>query len=336
MASQFSVSILDQCQAAIICLGAEGEVVYANPMADLLLGASSKPLLGLPFLHTFFPDTKNFDFNKPFRSNIQLRRGGITHHIRCEIVPTSEENHPGFQHMVTLSDQTAFEKIKEERDRLIELAAICELMPTLLHEFKNPLACIQALAELMQEETMDEDLLEHVNSILDQVRRMELGFDGLGTTTDRLLSKRLQCIGQPIRDACQVFERQFRSRNLVLETHIEDMEALPLEGGGIRGLLFNLLNNAKQACSPGDRVTVHAGLSPQGDAFQCAVRDTGPGMTPEVLAHCTQLFFTTKPLGSGVGLALCRTAVEKTGGTFEVKSEVGQGTEITFTLPIQS
>jgi signal transduction histidine kinase len=57
-------------------------------------------------------------------------------------------------------------------------------------------------------------------------------------------------------------------------------------------------------------------------------------MTPEVLARCKELFFTTRPNGSGIGLALCQSVIEKIGGDLAIRSEEGRGTVVTATLPI--
>jgi len=334
MTTELPSAVLEQCQTGIVCLDDHGKVVYANPFAGALLGQSAEDLHDTNFLQNFWPSQPNFEANQPFQSEIQLRQGKLTRHIRCEIRPSTEENHPTIRHVVTLSDQTAYQKTREERDRLMEMAAICEVMPTLLHEFKNPLACILAIVELLLEDCQDTEFEEHLHNILQEVRRMELAFDGLGTTTDRLLSRKPQPIDEAIRNACKIFERQFRSRNIHLKTDVATMPELPLDGGGIRGILFNLLNNAKQACRAGDTVSVRAQLSGENDALVCQIQDTGPGMSKAVLDHCTKIFFTTKPVGSGIGLTLCKTAVEKTGGTFEVKSDSGQGTLIRFCLPL--
>jgi signal transduction histidine kinase len=64
------------------------------------------------------------------------------------------------------------------------------------------------------------------------------------------------------------------------------------------------------------------------------VRDTGAGMSPEVRARATEMFFTTKTRGSGIGLALAAGVAEAVGGALEIESQLGRGTSITVTFPI--
>ena len=68
----------------------------------------------------------------------------------------------------------------------------------------------------------------------------------------------------------------------------------------------------------------------------CTIRieDTGPGIPPEQLAKVFQLYFTTKPRGTGIGLAMAYRAIQLHGGTIEVESEPGKGTAFLVILPL--
>jgi len=98
-------------------------------------------------------------------------------------------------------------------------------------------------------------------------------------------------------------------------------------------VVFNLVKNAMDACEEGGRITVRASLESD-DAFVLQVADTGSGMTPEVLAHCRELFFTSKEKGSGIGLALCQQIAALSGGRLDIDTEVGRGTIITLRVPL--
>jgi two-component system cell cycle sensor histidine kinase/response regulator CckA len=76
----------------------------------------------------------------------------------------------------------------------------------------------------------------------------------------------------------------------------------------------------------------HKGSIP-GEYVMLTVSDTGTGITEEVKAHLFEAFFTTKPFGTGLGLATCRTIVQQSGGHIDVSSEIGQGTTFKVYLP---
>ncbi len=104
-------------------------------------------------------------------------------------------------------------------------------------------------------------------------------------------------------------------------------------------VLINVVTNAAQAV--GERVTgdggvvVSATVDANANAVRFEVRDNGGGITPEVLQRIGTPFFTTKRQGTGLGVAQCQRIVGKSGGAFRIASEVGQGTTVTFTIPVR-
>ena len=300
-------------------------ILEVNREAADLLGRSVEALEG-----TLFRESVGLDRIERVEGEIEhtIGVGKEERHLRIR-TKTCGETFAPVAELVTLIDRTDHQQLHDERRRLMEMATIHEVLPTILHELKNPLASIQALVELLTVE-----LGEQLHGVLMEIRRMKLSLEGLGFTTRDLSSRRDQAIDYGIREACGIFARQLASRRIELETEIQTLPLVPLDSGGIRGVLFNLLNNAKQACKAGDRIEVRAGLVEDQSSMFFSVRDTGGGMPPEVLARCTDLFYTTKRMGSGIGLALCKTAVEQIGGTLTVRSKQGEGTHIEVRLPI--
>src|SRR5690606_33961697 len=107
-----------------------------------------------------------------------------------------------------------------------------------------------------------------------------------------------------------------------------DMPLLPMDISVIRTIAFNLITNAIHACDAGDQIRVGAGFHADTQQFVLSVEDTGQGMPAEVLERCTELFFTTKSKGTGIGLALCSGAVQAAGGELSIHSEIGGGTRV--------
>lgn len=128
---------------------------------------------------------------------------------------------------------------------------------------------------------------------------------------------------------------------------VADQEVWPIlvDRRELETVLLNLAVNARDAMPNGGRLLIAAGNAPRRDAVEAAlavgdyvvlaVRDTGAGMPPAVLARATEAFFTTKggDLGTGLGLAMAKTFAERAGGALCISSAPGEGTTIQIYLP---
>jgi signal transduction histidine kinase len=102
--------------------------------------------------------------------------------------------------------------------------------------------------------------------------------------------------------------------------------------GDIERLLFNLATNARDAMPQGGRLSIR--VRTLSDGVELRVRDTGQGMTPEILERIYEPGYTTKDEGSGLGLAVCRAIVWSAGGEMALESAPGRGTEVRVLLPV--
>jgi signal transduction histidine kinase len=109
-----------------------------------------------------------------------------------------------------------------------------------------------------------------------------------------------------------------------------DLPRVSLDRDMFKQALLNLLLNAEQAMPSGGVITLQALAEPGG--VRLDLIDTGKGMTPEVVAKAFRPFFSTRPGGSGLGLATTRKIIEAHGGTISLQSEPGRGTKFTIHL----
>jgi two-component system NtrC family sensor kinase len=96
-------------------------------------------------------------------------------------------------------------------------------------------------------------------------------------------------------------------------------------------VFINLLTNASQAMDGKGRITVSA--EARDGKVRISFRDEGPGIAPENLGRVFEPLFSTKAVGIGMGLAVCKAFVEACDGTIEVESEPGKGATFIVTLP---
>ena len=96
--------------------------------------------------------------------------------------------------------------------------------------------------------------------------------------------------------------------------------------------LTNIIENALHAMPGGGTLTIDAALAPD-HRVQLRVTDTGVGMDSESMAKIFEPYFSTKAIGTGLGLTIAKRNVEANQGTIAVTSEKGRGTSVTMILP---
>ncbi len=204
----------------------------------------------------------------------------------------------------------------------------------MLHEIKNPLAAITTAVEVLLEEVDEGHLRTELTAVLGEVRRIKLALEGIGLFRTELHSTRRSAVDRSLREAFLVIEPQLRAKGIQGLLRVPDLPPLLLDSSVVRAFFFNLVTNAIHACEPGAEITASARLD--GETFELVVKDTGCGMSPEVLARCRELFYTTKSNGSGIGLALCASVAEGAGGELAIASRPGAGTTVTVRLPVRA
>lgn len=237
---------------------------------------------------------------------------------------------------ISLQDITRFEALERERDHLLRQAAVGHVLPSMLHELKNPLAAVEATIEVMLEEELEEARVRtDLSAVLGEVQRMLLTLDGLGAFARPLRGLQPASVHKAARDALRILNVYALRKSLHVVAEIDDLPMLAFDTSVVRAIVFNLVMNAIQACRSGDEIRLKVRLEEEGRLLLLVVEDTGPGMTRDVIGRATDLFFTTRPSGSGIGLALCLRAAEGAEGTLEIESRIQRGTKVTLRVPCE-
>lgn len=320
------ISLVDALPVAVLQVGADGLILYANPRAQALLRVQHPVLKGKNVGDVMAPLSRLVSEASEERAKVSL--GDRVFGFQCVRVEDGTW-------MVAFQDITRFEETQRERNRLLQLASISDVMPAVLHELKNPLAAISTTLELLLEDTQATEYGGRVHAVLGEVRRLGLTLDGLGRFRHEVRAARYAAIDLAVREAFALLEPQAVGKGLSTRLQVEDMPLLPFEPAALRAVVFNLVTNAIHACAPGQQIGLEARFDRATQALVLVVADTGAGMTAEVKGRCTELFFTTKPKGSGIGLALCAGVAQAVGGTMTIDTEPGQGTRITMTFPLK-
>jgi signal transduction histidine kinase len=225
-------------------------------------------------------------------------------------------------------------KRSEARQRLEQLALLGHFSDQLAHNLKNPIAALKGAAEFLQVElNRGQSIAEQarvVGLLLTQVERLEKvvgDYRKLGTTQPANQELDLNSVVSSVL-ALQPFVGGERVR---IDSELDD--ALPFIIGDpelLRETLENLLRNAAEALPQGGNIMVRTGWWDESHVF-LSVQDDGVGMDARTRDRLRS-FYTTKPGGSGLGLAFARRVAETHGGDLRIKSRPGKGTIVTVAL----
>jgi len=166
-------------------------------------------------------------------------------------------------------------------------------------------------------------------------RLSNIVLDMLSYSADRRPVRRPSKIGQVCEDVVTLLRTQARDKDVTLTT-ASDIEEVTIDETGISRCLINLVANAIEACEQGGLVRVEVTRGPRPGVFSLSVRDTGCGIEPEQRDRVFDAFYSTKGnQGTGLGLAVVRKIVDEHGGTIQVDSAPGRGTEFRLILPVE-
>ena len=236
----------------------------------------------------------------------------------------------------------AYKELSEaqaEVRRSERLAALGQLSAGLAHEIRNPLGVISASAELLVKNVAKEN----------EVAKELAGFIGAEVTRTNALVTRFLDFARPskphreVQPLTPIVERALQTLadtakpddpKITVEKSLAHVPPFSFDATLIESAVVNLLLNGREAMADGGVLRVHT--SADGGFARIVVSDDGPGIPAEKLEDVFNPFFTTKPRGVGLGLAMVSKFVDSHGGTITVDSEPGKGASFRILLPLDS
>ena len=338
-----------QTASDLMCISdPRGRLIRVNPACTQILGYSAEELTSRPFIEFILEEDRGatlaemnrqpeLDYTLDFENRFQCKDGSIrwlswraTYAKRDRLT------------YATARDVTDLRKAAEERRALQEklvqaqkLEALGVMVAGVAHNINNVLAAVMATASLSAEAATGARDLESYRIIGDACRR------------GRDVVKSLVHFSQPSLSNAGPFELHAlitevrallasttRSRFQILEAFAAEPLWIFGNMGDLNHALMNLCLNALDAMADGGTLTIRTASAEPGWA-EIAMEDDGAGMTPAVLEHALDPFFTTKELGQGTGLGLSMThgVVKAHGGTLDIHSTPGRGTTVKLRFP---
>ena len=348
-------NLLNLASDAIIVRDLENRVLFWNQGAERLYGWTSEEMIGATTLETFVKE-RNYDAEiellkvGSWRGQLEhQKKDGVPVIVNSRWTLVRDPDGTPKSVLVINTDVTETKKLESQFLRAQRLEGIGTLASGIAHDLNNILSPILMSCGILKREFEDEDsqkMLSIIESsaergagIVKQVLTFARGVEG-----ERVLLQLKHLVSELAKVMAQTFPR-----NIDIQTHFPpDLWTVSGDATQLHQVLLNLCVNARDAMPKGGSITLSAenvdidqhfaSMNPGaqfGPHVVLRAKDSGSGMTPEVMEKIFDPFFTTKEVGKGTGLGLATVIgiVKSHGGFLTVQSELGVGTTFSVFLP---
>lgn len=349
---QYVASLTRDSYDAILGVDKDGTIRSWNRGAWVIFGWEPEEVVGKSYHHMFPPE---LDADAEFgRMQKLLERRGYANdeevvrmtrdgrRVILSVTRTALKNaggeYVGFS--AIMRDITERKRLEARLIHSERMTALGELAAVLAHEIKNPLNSMVINLEVLRGHLagLDPDnrakTEKYMRVLTDEMQRLNKVIRGfLDFAKPVALTFRDLSLNDVLRDLLDLIEPQARKNSVVVVRAFD--EDLPLVNGDpaqLKQALLNLVLNALHAMPDGGTLTLSTSTLPQ-RFVRATVRDTGHGIPPETKSKVFDLFYTTKPDGSGLGLPTVQRIVESHGGRIDVESTPHEGTAFHLVFP---
>src|SRR5436305_10023404 len=336
-------SVMAGLEDGLLLFTRDARAVMVSPAAEKFLGAPAGEFLGRRVTDIFPPghplrDALHIESDELSEitadANLETSDGPKRVTVSVQAIQEAGERMGA---LVTLRDLDSLESIGTQLRVSERLAALGRITAGVAHEVKNPLNSMRLWLENLKESlSYDGDgsaqqavqVLDKEIDRLDQVVKRFLDFT-------RPMEVRLEAtqLADLLKEVLEIATPQLQKSNIQLAQLLPiDVPEAYVDRALLKQAVLNLVLNAAEAMPNGGQLRLV--LSRRGEMAEITVGDTGNGIPPENQQKIFQLFFTTRPGGSGIGLASTFRIVQLHNGSINFTSEVGRGTTFRIELPL--
>ena len=350
VASQRLAAIVESSDDAIISKSLNGIVTSWNPCAETIFGYKAEEIIGKP-ITTIIPPELQDDERRILATiargeriehfeTVRMKKSGEHIDVSLTISPIKDEQGTVIGAAKIARDITQRKRTERALQLTEKLASVGRLAATVAHELNNPLEAVTNFIYLAQTtENLPETAKEYLTLADRELERVShIAQQTLGFYRDTA-SLSLVDIRESLDDVLRVFESRLRYKSLKTEVNAERGLKIEALGGEVRQVFSNLISNAIDACQSHGVIKVHAKtvLRHSEPFAQITFADRGCGIPDGLKAKIFDPFFTTKSdVGTGLGLWVSRSLVEKHGGRIAFRSRHGKGTVFIVHFPLRA
>ncbi|HYF95849.1 MAG TPA: ATP-binding protein [Symbiobacteriaceae bacterium] len=327
---QYIRLFLSNLQVGIVLVGPAGTVEFCNhAMADLC-GIDPVAMRGRPWAEVAAPLGLPDEPGESHRyARVQLA-GGRTVDVLDTIVPGAR--------VILFEDADRSRQDMEYFERAERLTLAGELATAIAHEIRNPLTVVAGSVQLIPQRLNDEAFLLSLSQIagreLGRVNRTIQGLLGFARYSEPQMQP--LDLGDVVGQAVEFIQWYAAKQGVTIEHHLSPRRLTVLgDAEHLQQALLNLMINGIQAMADGGGALTIETDHPGGSRFaRVSVQDQGVGIDPSLLPKIWEVFYSSKPGGTGLGLPLVQRIVDEHRGQVEVESKPGVGTCFTVLLPL--
>ncbi|MDR0880210.1 MAG: transporter substrate-binding domain-containing protein [Clostridioides sp.] len=332
--------IFDNIPADILFINEEQKILNANEGILMRAGLKIEDCIGRPsklILEQITSEYRElFPFNKDDgekKTRIQVKSGKEIYEIQSyDIVDSSKDEQ---MYLITMKDITLDEINKINLLQSSKMIAIGQLAAGMAHQIRNPLSVIRMHTYMLSaNEHLDTSAEKSLKYIDDSIQVAGKIIDNVlkfwQISNDQMTYVNMK---KDFEGMIDLFEDVLLSRSIILKFECDDDLGFNSNIESLKHIFINLLTNSIDATEDGGMIVLHS--EKVGNEIIISCTDNGCGIKDEEVENLFNPFFTTKEPGKGTGLGMfiVYTEVEKLKGRIAVESKVGIGTKITLTLP---
>jgi PAS domain S-box-containing protein len=341
-------AIVESSDDAIISKDLNGIITSWNDAASRILGYTPDEIIGQSIL-TLIPEHLQSD--EPIILS-RIRNGQRIEHfdtvrrsksgqlldVSLTISPIKDENGTIVGASKILRDISSRKRVENSLIQAEKIAATGRMAATIAHEINNPLEAVLNLLYLLRSQVTTSEGKSYLGTAeIELTRVAHIAKQTLGYYREHS-SAVSTSLSQLTEHALAVYSPRCSAYNISVERHLDSKTKVTLRRGEMMQVISNLLANAIAAMPDGGQLTVCVSDA-QSPGILLTIADNGVGIPRENLEKVFDAFFTTRSVGTGIGLFVARQFIQGHGGTITLESSTDpetHGTEVSVFLPLQT